>query len=356
MSDKLLEMKAKYPQTQVWIDSCAEADMTYGLSRGVTGATTNPVIVGQVLQKEMPMWEDTIRALFADHPEATEDDVAWMLIEKMAVRGCEKLRPVFEASGGACGKMSIQANIKNYRNTEKMLAQAVGFGRLAPNIQVKMPISAAGLKAFEEATYQGVSVNATVSFSVAQAVCLAEAVERGLNRRTAEGLSNEGITPVCTIMIGRVDDWLKKVVARDGLAIAPEALEWAGVAVFKKAYQIFKERGYRTRLLTAAYRNVYHWGAFLGGDVSMTMPAKWLKIYDNSSVEIRNTMDEPVPACWLDALNTLADFHRVYDEDGMKPEEFEHYGAFIVCLEGFFKGYEELLRMIRPLQFGSPLV
>jgi len=195
-----------------------------------------------------------------------------------------------------------------------------------------------------------------VSFSVAQAVLLAQAVERGLERRAAEGLSNEGITPVCTIMIGRVDDWLKKVVARDGLAIAPEALEWAGIAVFKKAYQIYKACGYRTRLLTAAYRNVHHWSAFIGGDVSMTMPAKWLKIYDNSSVEIKNTMDEPVPVCWIEELSKLKDFQRVYDEDGMKPEEFEHYGAFVVCLEGFFKGYEDLLKMIRPLQFGSPLM
>lgn len=355
MSGKLIEMKQKFPNTHIWVDSCSKADLEYGLSVGVVGATTNPVIVNSVLQKEMPMWEDTIRKLYAENPSATEDDIAWMLIEMMGLRGCETLRPVYEEAKGACGKISMQTNIKNYKNAEKMAAQAVGFGKLAENIQVKMPISKEGLKAFEEATYQGVSINATVSFSVAQAVALAEAVERGLKRREAEGKDTSKMTPVCTIMIGRIDDWLKKAVSRDAIAIAPEALEWAGVAVFKHAYKIFKQRGYRTRLLTAAYRNIYHWQQFIGGDVSMTITANWLKVYDNSNVEIRNYMDDPVPQQWMDELDKLPDFHRAYDEDGMTPEEFEYYGAFITCLEGFFAGYENLLKQIRPFQFGKVL-
>lgn len=352
---KLLEMREKFPNTQFWVDSCAKADLEYGIGIGAVGATTNPVIVSQVLQKELPEWEDTIRDLFAQSPAATEDDVAWKLIEKMGLRGCELLRPAYEQSGGACGKISMQTNIKYYHDWEKMADQAAYFHSLAPNIQVKMPISAAGLKAFEEATYRGVSVNATVSFSVAQAVALAEAVERGLKRREAEGLDTASMTPVCTIMLGRIDDWLKKAVAADNLAVLPEALEWGGVAVFKKAYQIFKARGYRTRLLTAAYRNVYHWHELIGGDVSMTITAKYLKMFDNSGLEVRATMDDPVPQCWLDELLKLKEFRRAYDEDGMTPEEFEHYGAFITCLEGFFKGYETLLQLIRPYQFGKPL-
>ena len=352
---KMLEMKAKYPNTHIWVDSCSKEDLEYGLSIGVVGATSNPVIVSQVLGRELPDWEDTIRALYAENPEATEDDVAWMVLEKMGTRGAEMLRPVFEQSGGACGKISMQTNIKYYHNWEKMADQATYFHSLAPNIQVKMPISAAGLKAFEEVTYRGVSVNATVSFSVAQAVQLAEAVERGLKRREAEGLDNSQITPVCTIMIGRIDDWLKKHVSKESIAVMPEALDWAGIAVFKKAYKIFNERGYRTRLLTAAYRNLHHWYEFIGGDVSMTITAPWLKVFDGSDVEIRRTIDDPVPACWMDELLKLKQFHLAYDEDAMTPEQFEYYGAFENTLEGFFKGYDTLVQMIRPYQFGTIL-
>lgn len=59
---------------------------------------------------------------------------------------------------------------------------------LAPNMHIKMPATSAGIKAFEEATYRGVSINATVSFSATQAQAVGEAVQRGLDRRTAEGL------------------------------------------------------------------------------------------------------------------------------------------------------------------------
>jgi transaldolase len=81
-------------------------------------------------------------------------------------------------------------------------------------MQVKMPVTRAGVEAIEESTYHGVNVNATVSFTVPQAVAVAEAVERGLNRRAAEGKDNGHMRPVCTIMIGRTDDWMKMAVKR----------------------------------------------------------------------------------------------------------------------------------------------
>src|SRR5450756_1547978 len=65
---------------------------------------------------------------------------------------------------------------------------------------------------------------ATVSFTVAQAVAAAEAVERGLDRRAAAGGDVAGMTPMVVLMIGRLDDWLKAVIERAGLAIDPACL------------------------------------------------------------------------------------------------------------------------------------
>ena len=67
------------------------------------------------------------------------------------------------------------------------MEQAVHFNGLAPNIQVKIPVTAAGIVAIEEATRLGVNINATVSFTLPQAIAVAEAVERGLDRRAKEG-------------------------------------------------------------------------------------------------------------------------------------------------------------------------
>lgn len=350
------EIRTKFPETHMWCDSCAKEDLGWGIEHGIVGATTNPVIVCSVLKKELPLWEDRICELFSQ-PEATEDQVAWQLICEMGVRGAKMLEPLFEESNGQYGRLSIQTNIKNYKRADDMVKQAVEFSKLASNMQVKMPASQAGIKAFEEATYQGVSINATVSFSVAQAVQVAEAVEQGLERRKKEGLPVDHIRPVCTIMLGRIDDWLKKVVKRENIAIDPECLEWAGVAVFKHAYEIFEERGYQTRLLTAAYRNHYAWSAFIGGRVSMTLTRYYLEQVENSGFAVEETMGRAVaPELVWQLKKKLPDFVRAYEEDGMDIGDFEHYGAFITCLEGFFKGYDDLLQIIRPYQFGKPIL
>jgi transaldolase len=149
-------------------------------------------------------------------PEATEDDIAWKLNEEMAQTGAKMLLPIYEAHQGKSGRISIQTNTKYYRSWQKLLDQALHFSTLAPNIHVKMPVTNAGMKAIEEATYHGISINATVSFCVPQALAVGAAIERGLKRREEEGKDTADMYPVCTIMVGRIDDWLKEVVKRDG--------------------------------------------------------------------------------------------------------------------------------------------
>ncbi len=87
--------------------------------------------------------------------------------------------------------------------------------------------------------------------------------------------------------MGRLDDWLKVVVEKENIAIDPGYLEWAGVAVFKKAYQIFRERGYRIRLLSAAFRNHMHWSEFIGGDVVISPPYSWQVRFNASDIKGR---------------------------------------------------------------------
>ena len=73
-------------------------------------------------------------------------------------------------------------------------------------MQVKIPSTKEGIKAMEEATFRGISVMATVCFSVDQAVAAAEAIERGMKRRTAQGLSNAELNPVCAVLLGMQED------------------------------------------------------------------------------------------------------------------------------------------------------
>ena len=235
----LHEMTQSTP-TCLWNDSCSLQELTYAAEHGAVGATCNPVIVVEVLKREMPLWRERILQLVAAMPTASEGEIAWRLVEEMSATAAALLRPVFDAQAGRNGRLSVQTDPRYYRDTNAIVQQAVRFAGLAPNIIVKIPVTTAGVAAIEEATYRGLSINATVCFSLPQCVAVAEAVERGLQRREAEGLDIRSIGSVCTIMVGRLDDWLKVVAEKRDISVDPGVLEWAGVAVFKKTYQLFQ--------------------------------------------------------------------------------------------------------------------
>jgi len=345
----LHEMTQATP-TALWNDSCSIEELTWSIGQGAVGATCNPVIVGTVLKQEWDLWKDRIPEIISENPAASEDDVAWKLIEEMSVKAAALLKPVFDRENGINGRLSIQTDPRLYRDTKRILAQAEHFSNLAPNMIVKIPVTKAGVEAIEEATYRGISINATVSFTLPQAIAVAEAVERGLTRREKEGKDISTMGPVCTLMVGRLDDWLKVVTEKENIIPNPHILDWAGVAVMKKAYGIYKERGYRLRLLSAAFRNHLHWSEFIGGDVVISPPYLWQKRYNASDVTVENRMDKPVdPAIIAELEKKYADFRRAYNEDGMKPAEFDGYGATVRTLRQFSQATTDLILIIRDI-------
>jgi transaldolase len=351
----LHQMTATTP-TALWNDSCAMGELGPAIeNNGAVGATCNPVIVLDVLKKEMHLWKDRIPQLIAENPRGSEDDLGWLLVEEMSKKAARLLEPVFEREKGRNGRLSIQTDPRLHRDTDAMVAQAVRFSELAPNIIVKLPVTSLGLEAIEEATARGVSINATVSFSVPQALAVGEAVERGLSRREKAGQDISRMGPVCTIMVGRLDDWLKVVANNQDIICDPEALEWAGVAALKRAYQIYQERGYRLRLLSAAFRNHLHWSAFMGADVVISPPYKWQQRYNGSGIEIRPYIEEPVPARWLDQLQSrFTDFRRAYEPDGMKAQEFDTFGPTLRTLRQFSQACTDLACLMRDFMLPDP--
>lgn len=350
-----LFLTATTTATDYWNDSCSIDELSYAIRNGAVGATTNPSIVLNVLKKEMAAWKEPLSRLVTDNPDWDEEQIAWRLIELMGLKSAELLMPIFARENGKKGRLSMQTNPVNYRNAAALVEQAVHFHELAPNIQVKIPVTAAGIEAFEEVTYRGVTINATVCFTVAQAIAVAQAVERGLLRREKEGKPALDIFPACTIMVGRLDDWTKIAAAQGGTLLTPGYADWAGVAAFKKAYGIFLERGYRTRLLAAAYRNHLHWSEFIGGDVILTIPYEWQILFNKSAIEVKERMNNPVDPKIIDELYTLVpDFRRGYDEDGMTIEEFDQYGATARTLRTFCDHYHELLAIVRDVMIPNP--
>lgn len=163
------------------------------------------------------------------------------------------------------------------------------------------------------------------------------------------------MSPVCTIMIGRTDDWMQVIAKKEGILVTPGYLNWAGIACLKKAYGIFQERGYRTRLLGAAYRHHMHWTELIGGDIILTIPFAWQRLFNLSDFEVVERFFDPVPE---EALGTMyekfPDFRRAYDLDGMSMKEFDSYGATVRTLRGFISSWHDLVAVIRDFMLPNP--
>ncbi|HEY2013410.1 MAG TPA: transaldolase family protein [Bryobacteraceae bacterium] len=341
--------------TCLWNDSAALDELTYSLEHGAVGATCNPVIVLDVLKVEMPLWKERIVGLIREMPTATEYQIAWALIEEISATRAALLKPVFDAQKGRNGRLSIQTDPHYYRSPAAIVDQALRFSALAPNMIVKIPVTQAGVAAIEEATARGVSINATVCFTLPQCIAVAEAIERGLKKREKEGLEIATMGPVCTIMVGRLDDWLKVVMDKKDIVTEPGYLEWAGVAVFKKTYRIFQERGYRVRLLAAAYRNQMQWSELIGGDLVISPPCKWQKRFNGSDVTVANRIDTPVdPRIVDELLKKFPDFRRAYSEDGIAVPDFDTFGPTRRTLRQFIEACHEMSAQIRDFMLPNP--
>lgn len=341
--------------TDYWNDSCSIDDLNYAIARGAVGATSNPTIVTEVLRRELRLWEPRIAELIRENQTWSEDQVTWALIEEMAVRASALLLDAFEREKGLKGRLSIQTDPRLYRDAAALTEQARHFATLAPNLQVKVPATRAGIAATEELTAAGISINATVCFTVPQALAVAEAVQRGLARREAQGGDTTSMSPVCTIMIGRLDDWMGQLIQRDGVMVNPGIVHWAGIAALKRAHGIFRERGYRTRLLAAAYRHHLHWSELIGGDIVLTIPPAWQRTFNASEIPVVPRFEEPADAQAVAELyRALPDFRRALDPDGMTIDEFDTYGATVRTLRGFIASYHELVAIIRDLMLPDP--
>jgi transaldolase len=341
--------------TCLWNDSASVQELQYSIEHGAVGATCNPVIVLGVLKKEIASWKHRIVELIQQRSMATEDEIAWELVREISVKAAALLLPIFEQERGRNGRLSIQTDPRLFRDSQAIVRQALEFSSLAPNMIVKIPATQAGISAIEEATYQGVSVNATVCFTVPQCIAVAEAVERGFTRREREGKDVRSMGSVCTIMVGRLDDWLKVLLEKDNVAIDPGFLEWSGVAVFKKAYRIFRERGYRVRLLSAAFRNHMHWSELIGGDVVISPPHSWQVRFNQSDIEVKSRIDEPVSSGMIEELlRKVPDFRRAYSEDGMRLPEFDSFGPTRRTLRQFISACHDLDGMVRDFLLPDP--
>ncbi len=323
MANTYLSWLIENTRTKWWHDSAEAAELQLGLERGAVGVTTNPYLSNIAVNKDRQIWAPEIEAVLARNlpPEQTAEALMRVAVTKTA----EKLMPEYERSKGQSGFVCAQVNPARAGDRDCMLPMAQRFHAWSPNIAVKLPVTAAGLDVLEECVAEGITVTATVSFTVPQAVAIAERHRAGIRRAMANGIEPGKCFAV--IMIGRLDDFLREV-AHDTKAPVSEAdIRWSGLAATKRAYKIYRECGYEAVLLVAALRGDYHLTELAGADLIMSIAPAYQEIFVTRDLPREERIGSPVPEEAVARLRSMPEFVRSYEPDGMTPDEFMAFGA-----------------------------
>ncbi len=329
--------------TKWWHDSAEAAELDLGLERGAVGVTTNPFLSIAALKTGRTLWAPDIDDVLARNLPPEQKAEALMHIP--VTHAARKLLPQFEAAGGRSGFVCSQVNPVRAGDRDCMYPMAKRFHAWAPNIAVKLPATAAGLDVLEDCVAEGITVTATVSFTVPQVVAIAERHRAGIRRAREKGVEPGKCFAV--IMIGRLDDYLREVEHDNQAGVDESDIRQAGLAVTKRAYAIYKDRGYDAVLLVAALRGYYHLTELAGADLVMSIHPAWQGPFVSQDYPHEERIQNPVAADVLDRLRRMPEFVRAYEPDGMAPSEFVGFGPTQRTLSQFCEVGWKLMESFR---------
>jgi transaldolase len=331
-----------------------------GLSRFASesvlqGATTNQPLTWQVIDGNPAPWTELVKAQAAAEPGISVREAMWRLFIEVASRGADRLAEIFEASGYRRGQICCQVDPRDLTDMDAMLAQARRFHAARPNIMVKMPGSAQGIEGVRILTSEGITTNVTLGFTVSQLVAVGQAAQAGLAEAKRLGIDLRQWRSCGTMMLGRYEDApvFGEQAHQAGVELSEADIRWAGIAIFRKAHRLYRERGYPTKMLGASMRvgptidgavHVWHLEKLAGLDGVLTVfPNIFEAFLENyRDRPLRPQVDEPVPDDVLERLLQVPYFAEAYDEHGIPPEQWVHHPAFVATASGFTQSMENI--------------
>jgi len=242
----------------VWLDDLSRQRIASGgladlVARGVVGVTTNPTIFASALSKG-DAYDAQLRALAVDGAAVEE---AVLRITTDDVRdACDVLRPVYDATDGVDGRVSIEVDPRLARDTAATIASAETLWSEIerPNLFVKIPATVEGLAAITAALAQGISVNVTLIFSLQRYRAVLDAFVDGLEQARAAGIDLAAIGSVASFFVSRVDAAIDPQLDAIGTDEAAALRGTAAIANARLAWGVYQDvvAGERWQALAAA--------------------------------------------------------------------------------------------------------
>ncbi|NGO43414.1 transaldolase [Streptomyces ureilyticus] len=230
----------------IWLDDLSRKRITSGNlaelidQQHVVGVTTNPSIFQKAISGG-DGYEQQVADLAAR--EVTVEEAVRMITTADVRDAADIMRPVFDATGGQDGRVSIEVDPRLAHNTRSTVAEAKQLAWLVdrPNTLIKIPATRAGLPAITETIGNGISVNVTLIFSLERYREVMDAYLSGLEKAKAKGLDLSKIHSVASFFVSRVDTEIDKRIDAMGTDEAKAARGKAGVANARLAYQAYEE-------------------------------------------------------------------------------------------------------------------
>jgi transaldolase len=229
----------------VWLDDLSRERLTTGSlaalrDRGVSGVTTNPTIFARAIT-DSDAYDGQLRDLKLR--QVATDQVLRELTARDVRQACDVLRPVYDATGGVDGRVSIEVDPRIAHDTQRTIAEARALWWLVdrPNMFVKIPAAKQGIPAIAACLAEGISINVTLIFSLARYGEVTGAFLAGLEAARDAGRDLSGLASVASFFVSRVDTETDKRLDKLGSPQAAALRGKAAIANARLAYQRYEE-------------------------------------------------------------------------------------------------------------------
>jgi transaldolase / glucose-6-phosphate isomerase len=344
----------------VWLDYLRRGMLRSGelqalIDDGLRGMTSNPTIFEHAIGGSSD-YDDQLTALASSR--RSDLDIFEQIAVEDVRQAADLFRPVYDATDGADGFVSLEVSPTLARDTERTIAEARRLWAAVdrPNLMIKVPGTKEGWPAIERLLTEGINVNITLLFSLEHYRQVAEAYVRALETRTRAGMPIDRLASVASFFVSRVDtETDRRIEAKGGalldlrgkvaIANAQLAYVWFGDLLRWPNWQRLASAGARPqRLLWAStgtknpgYSDVLYVDTLIGPDTINTMPPATLQLFEDHGT-VRRTLAEDASEARavMDRLAAggidFADVTRALEDDGV---------------EKFAKSFETLLGVIR---------
>ena len=230
----------------IWLDDLSRERLRSGsLARlvehqHVCGVTTNPSIFAKAITGGSA-YDHQVRDLAARGVHVAEAlrslttfDVRW---------ACDVLRPVFEATDGIDGRVSIEVDPRLAHDTGATIAEAraLWWAVDRPNLFIKIPAARQGLPAITACLAEGISINVTLIFSLARYAQVIDAFLDGMEQAQSAGRELHRLSSVASFFVSRADTEVDERLAKIGTSEAAKLRGRAAIANARLAYQRYEQ-------------------------------------------------------------------------------------------------------------------